>query len=173
MDEPGEDEKRRMAGRAAAVEAKYAKQAASHASVPDAVPSVRVNDEGAEASMAVADSNALRASLGLKPLQSSASADDVARAEHRRHMDSKRAKEKQQEAKALEERLAQKNEQRRLDAKLKKTRGLGQASGQEDDDVLVRNAAAPEWGTDITGHSTPALGWPCLTLGTSSDAHCV
>jgi hypothetical protein len=139
MDEPTEEDKRLMAERAAAIEARYAaKQADQPAPSPAAPPPMRVMDEGGEASMNVSDSNALRASLGLKPLQDSASKDDVARAEHRRHVDRQRGREQKKEAKALEVKLAEKREQRRIEGQLKKTRGLGERAQPEDDDVLVR-----------------------------------
>ena len=155
MIEPNEDEKCRLAEKAAAIEAKYAAgQAAAPSSQPaEAAPAVRMNDDGAEASMSVSDTNALRASLGLKPLaQNSASKDDVARAEHRRGMERKRAREREQESKALEQKLAEKKEQRRIDAQLRQTRGLGESSQQDDDDVLVRAQPLP-----MLQHETEAV----------------
>jgi crotonobetainyl-CoA:carnitine CoA-transferase CaiB-like acyl-CoA transferase len=132
-----EDEKRRMAEKAAAIEAKYARQQSSAPSAAP-VPNFRVNDDGGEASMSIGDSNALRASLGLKPLvQDSASKDDIARTEHRRHLDRKRGREQAKEEREKIERTAEKKEQQRIDAALKSTKGLGVGTQDEDDDVLV------------------------------------
>ena len=131
-----------MAEQAAAIEAKYAQNGQQGSAAPAtgaASAAPKLTDEGGEATMSVADSNALRASLGLKPLvQNTASKDDVARAEHRRHMDNKRRKEQAAQEKALHEKLEASKEQRRIDAELSKHKGLGESSGQDGDDVLVR-----------------------------------
>lgn len=134
--EPDDDEKRQMAERAAAIEARYAASAqqASPEATGQAPPDVHVRDEGGEASMSISDTNKLRLSLGLKPLvDTSAQQEDAAIAEHRRHRDAQAGKQKAQDEKAVRERLATAKERRRLDAQIKKTKALGSYDEHADD----------------------------------------
>ena len=138
MEEPTEEEKQQMAAKAAAIEAKYAREEASAGAPAPSMPSAHVQDDGRESSMTVSDTNALRAKLGLKPLQEgSASKDDQKRAEHRAHLDRQRERNKATEAKEWQEKVDAKQEERRIANKLKKTRGLGEATAAADNDILV------------------------------------
>ena len=140
MQDPSEEEKRRLAERAAAIEAKYAQAPARRADQAPELPAVRAVQDGDETSLNVSDTNALRASLGLKPLTAgSSSKQDDAVAEHRRHWDRKRSRDQEKADREKREQLAQKKEERRIQNMLKKTRGLGTLDGDDDEDFLVRS----------------------------------
>jgi uncharacterized protein YdaT len=72
---------------------------------------------------------------------SSLSAEDRAKAEHRRHVQKKNEQEQAKHAAELKEKLEERREQRRIDAKLKRTKALGTATSERDDDLLVRSAS--------------------------------
>lgn len=144
MDDASEEEKRRHAENMAAMEARYAERAPAPAAAPagdepSAAAARPPAEQAGEASMSIAETNALRESLGLKPLvDTSAARADQARAEHQAHVTRKRARESAAESAELRRKLAEKKEQRRVEAELKKTTALGVAASAEDDDILVR-----------------------------------
>lgn len=177
MQEPSDDEKRRLAERAAAIEAKYAQAPVKNAAPSSELPAVRAVQDGDDSSLSVSDTNALRASLGLKPLTAgSASKEEDAVAEHRRHWDRKRSREQEQADREKREQLAKKKEERRIQNMLKKTRGLGALDGDDDNDFLVRPQALDQLRNIISTslHTRTCRGadrWACGAMQ-AMHPHC-
>mmetsp|Transcript_4725 Transcript_4725/g.12198 ORF Transcript_4725/g.12198 Transcript_4725/m.12198 type:complete len:817 (+) Transcript_4725:159-2609(+) len=93
----------------------------------------QTSDNGGELSMSVAETNRVRAALGLKPLSDNSSSKDKEKSEEQAHQDRVEKADKARKAEELAAKVAEARDKRRLNASYKATKTLGEADAEGDD----------------------------------------